>query len=83
MPAKRRSDERIFYMLRSVEEGPTIGDLFRELRVSDQTCFRWKKQYVGLGMAEIRRLKQPNGENATLKGALSRILTAQPMPLGH
>ena len=35
--------------------------------VTDQTYFRWKKQYAGLGMPEIRRSKQLEEENSTLK----------------
>jgi len=67
MPRKRRSEEQIVYALRKVEEGAKIGDVCRELGVFDQTYFRWKKQYAGLGMPEIRRLKQLEEENATLK----------------
>ena len=55
------------YVLRQVAEGARIGDVFRQFGVSDQTCFRWKKPYAGLGMPEIRRLKQLEEETITLK----------------
>ena len=67
MPRKKRSEEQIVYALRQVAEGSKIGDVCRQLGVSDQTYFRWKKQYAGLGMPEIRRLKQLEEENTTLK----------------
>jgi putative transposase len=67
MPRKKRSEEQIVYGLRQVEEGAKIGDVCHQLGVTDQTYFRWKKQYAGLGMPEIGRLKQLEEENSTLK----------------
>lgn len=67
MPRKKRSEEQIVYALRQVAEGAKIGEVCRQLGVTDQTYFRWKKQYAGLGMPEIRRLKQLEEENSTLK----------------
>lgn len=67
MPRKKRSEEQIVYALRQVENGAKVGDVCRELGVSDVTFFRWKKQYAGLGIPELRRLKQLEEENTTLK----------------
>lgn len=67
MPRKRRSEEQIVYALRQVEGGAKIGEVCRELGVTEMTYFRWKKQYAGLGMPELRRLKLLEDENATLK----------------
>jgi putative transposase len=67
MPRKKRSEEQIVYALRQVEGGARIGAVCRELGVTETTYFRWKKQYAGLGMPELRRLKQLEEENATLK----------------
>lgn len=67
MPRKRRSEDQIVYALRQVEAGTKIGEVCRQLGVSEQTYFRWKKQYAGLGIPELRRLKQLEEENATLK----------------
>ena len=39
----------------------------RELGVSEQTYHRWKSKYAGMGMSELRRLKQLDEENASLK----------------
>jgi putative transposase len=67
MPGKKRSEEQIVYALPQVEVGTKIGEVCRQLWVSEQTYFRWKKQYAGLGLSELRRLKQPEEENVTLK----------------
>ena len=67
MPRKRRSEAQIVYALRQVEGGAKIGEVCRELGVTEMTYFRWKKQYAGLGMPELRRLKLLEDENATLK----------------
>ena len=58
---------RIIYALRQVEAGVKIGDVCRQLGVSEQTYYRWKNQYAGLGVSELRRLKQLEEENASLK----------------
>ena len=58
MPRKRASQEQIIYALRQVEAGAKIGDVCRQLGVAEQTYFRWEKQYAGLGVSELRRLKQ-------------------------
>jgi putative transposase len=67
MPRKKCSQEQIIYALRQVEGGTKIGEVCRQLGVSEQSYFRWKKQYAGLGLSELRRLQQLEEENATLK----------------
>lgn len=67
MPRKKCSQEQIIYALRQVEGGMKIGEVCRQLGVSEQSYFRWKKQYAGLGLSELRRLKQLEEENTTLK----------------
>lgn len=67
MPRKRCSEEQIIYALRSVEAGAKIGDVCRQLGIAEQTYYRWKKQYDGFGVSELRRLKQLEDENSSLK----------------
>ena len=55
---KRYSEEQIIYALRQVEGGRKIAEVCRELGVSEQTYHRWKKKYAGMGVSELRRLKQ-------------------------
>jgi len=67
MPRKKCSEEQIIYALRSVEGGAKIGDVCRQLGVAEQTYFRWKRQYGGLGVSELRELRQLRDENSALK----------------
>ena len=64
---KRYKEEQIIYALRQVEGGRKIAEVCRELGVSEQTHHRWKKQYAGMGVSELRRLKQLEDENSSLR----------------
>lgn len=67
MPKKRFTDEQIAFALRQAESGTTIGEICRKMGVAEATFYRWKKVYAGMGVAEIRRLKQLEDENGKLK----------------
>ncbi len=67
MPRKRFTHERTAFALRQAENGATVEEVRRETGVSEPTFYRWKKQFAGMGVPEIRRLKQPEEENAKLK----------------
>jgi putative transposase len=54
MKRKRYSDEQIAFALRQAENGVT-DDVCRKLGVSEATFYRWKKQFAGMGVVEIRR----------------------------
>ena len=67
MKRKRYSDEQIAFALRQAETGVSVEEICRRLGVSEATFYRWKKQFAGMGVVEIRRLKQLEEENAKLK----------------
>ena len=67
MKRKRYADEQIAFALRQAESGTSVEEVCRKLGVSEATFYRWKKQFVGMGVVEIRRLKQLEEENAKLK----------------
>ncbi len=67
MPKKRFSDERIAFSLRQAEAGTTVGEICRKMGISEATHYRWKRVYAGMGVSEIRRLKQLQVENGKLK----------------
>lgn len=67
MKKSRFSEERIAYILRQAESGTTVAEVCRQNGVSEQTFYRWKKRYGGLGVSELRRLRQLEEENAKLK----------------
>lgn len=67
MRRKRYSTEQIVAALRKVDLGLPVGDLIRQLGISEQTYYRWKKTYSGLESDQVRELKQLNDENICLK----------------
>jgi putative transposase len=67
MKRKRYTDKQIAFALRQAESGTAVEEICRKIGVSEPTFYRWKKQFTGMGVAEIRRLKQLEEENAKLK----------------
>ena len=67
MKKTRFSEEKIAYILRQVDAGTTAIEVCRQNGISEQTFYRWKKKYAGLGVAEVRRLRQLEEENTKLK----------------
>ena len=67
--ARRRghTEEQILTALREAEGGTTVVDVCRQVGISEQTFYRWKKQYAGLQPDQARELKQLQEENARLK----------------
>jgi len=77
MSRKRYSPEKIIGMLREAEivlaQGMTIGQVCRELSISEQTYYRWRKQYGGLKISQARRMKDMERENTRLKKAVADL----------
>ena len=67
MPRKGFTEEQIALALCQAESGTTVGEICRKLGVTEATFYRWKKQFAGMGIAEVRRLKQLEDENTKLK----------------
>jgi putative transposase len=61
------TEEQIAYALRQAETGTPVADICRKLGISEQTFYRRKKKFAGMGIAELRRLRQLEEENRTLK----------------
>ena len=64
---KRFSEAQIAFALRQAESGTVVEEITRKLGIAEATFYRWKKKYAGLGVAEMRRLKQLEDENRRLK----------------
>jgi putative transposase len=64
---KQYTEEQIAFALRQAESGTPVAEIIRRLGVSEQTFYRWKKQFAGLGVAELRRLRTLEEENRKLK----------------
>ncbi len=67
MTRKTFSEEQIVYALRQAEAGAPVVEVCRKLGVTEQTFYRWKRKFAGLGIAELRRLRQLEDENRRLK----------------
>ena len=67
MKKKRFTVERIVGILKQAEVGVPVRELVRREGISEQTFYRWKKQYVGLEIDQVRQLKQLQEENQRLK----------------
>jgi putative transposase len=67
MRKSRFTAEQIAHAVRQAESGTPVAEIVRHLGVSQQTFFRWKRQYIGMGVSEIRRLRQLEEENKKLK----------------
>jgi putative transposase len=67
MKKTRDTEEQIAYALRQAELGTPVAEVVRKMGVSEETFYRWKKRYAGMGVGEIRRLKQLEEENRKLK----------------
>lgn len=67
MKKSRFTEEQIAFALRQAEHGTSIEEITRKLGISQQTFYRWRKKFAGLGVAEVRRLKQLEEENRKLK----------------
>lgn len=73
MKRKRHSVEQITGVLKQAEAGASVGDLCRQVGVSEQTFYRWKKVYGGMLPSEARELKQLRDENTRLKRVVADL----------
>ena len=67
MKKSRFSEEQIISILKEQDGGIKVADICRKHGISDQTFHNWKKKYDGLGVDELRRLKELEQENSRLK----------------
>jgi len=77
MAGKREKPEEIVAKLRQVEvlqgQGFSIADAVRQIGVTQQTFYRWRKLYGGMGRAQLKRLKELEKENQRLRRAISDL----------
>lgn len=67
MKQKRFNVEQIVAVLKQAEAGVPLVELIRQAGISEQTFYRWKRQYVGLQVDQVRQLKRLQEENNRLK----------------
>jgi transposase-like protein len=77
MPKKRYTPEQIINSLREAEvlisQGSTTGQAARHLQISEQTYYKWRRQYGGMRINQAKRLKELEKENARLKKLVADI----------
>lgn len=67
MPKKGHTEEQIVTVLRQVEAGARVAEVCRKTGISEATYYLWKRQYSGVGVSELRELRQLREENGRLK----------------
>ena len=77
MARKRHTAEQIILKLREAEvllsQGSNVADVGKQLGVSEQTYYRWRKQYGGMQVDQAKRLKSLEAENARLRQAVADL----------
>ncbi len=73
MKRKRFSVEQIVAVLKQAELGMPVADILRQVGISEQTFYRWKKQYAGLQSDQVREFKQLQDENGRLKKLVAEL----------
>jgi putative transposase len=73
MKRKHFSVEQIVAVLKQAELGMPVADILRHVGISEQTFYRWKRQYAGLQSDQVRELKQLQDENARLKKLVAEL----------
>ena len=77
MPKKRYKPEEIVAKLRQVDvhlsQGIGVADAIRQIGVSDVTYYRWRQEFGGLKISQVKRLKELEAENARLRRAVSDL----------
>lgn len=67
MKKSKYTEEQIAFALKQAETGTRVEEVCRKFGISQATFYSWKKRYGGLGVSELRRLKQLEAENGRLK----------------
>ncbi len=67
------TNEQIIYTLRQAEGGTSVAEVCRKTGITEQTFYRWKKKFAGMGVAELARLRQLEDENSKLKSLVADL----------
>ena len=77
MGRKTFTAEQIIFKLREVEvlvgQGSSIAEACRKIAVTEQTYYRWRKEYGGMGTDQLKRLKELEKENARLRRVVADL----------
>ncbi len=73
MTKKNFTEEQIVQALRQAEAGTAVTEVCRKMGVTEQSFYRWKRKFAGLGIVELRRLKLLEEENKKLKALVADL----------
>ena len=73
MKKSRYTEQQIAFALKQAETCTPVAEVIRRMGVSEQTFYRWKKQYAGLETDQVREFKQLTEENARLKRLVAEL----------
>ena len=71
MKKSRFTNEQIAFALKQADTGTPVTEICRKMGVSEPTFYRWKKKFDGLGVSEVRRLRELEDENKRLKALVA------------
>jgi putative transposase len=67
MKSSRYTAEQVAFAMRQAESGTSVPEICRKMGIAEQTFYRWKRKFAGMGIAEVRRLRILEEENRKLK----------------
>ena len=77
MSRERFTAEQIIMLLREADvklsQGRNVGQVSRDMGITEQTYYRWRKEYGGIKIVQVRRLKNLERENGRLKKAVAEL----------
>lgn len=73
MKRSKFTESQILFALKQAETGIRVDEVCRKMGISEATFYNWKKKYGGLGVPELRRLRQLEEENFKLKQIIADL----------
>ena len=75
MKKSKFTESQIAFAIKQAESGTKVEEVCRQMGISSATFFNWKKKYGGLGISELRRLRQLEEENQQLKKLVADLVS--------
>ncbi len=73
MKKTRYTEEQIAFALKQAETGTRVEEVCRKMGISEATFYNWKKKFGGMGVTELRRLRQLEDENQRLRRLVAEL----------